>query len=120
MIMTKEDVLADFELALLSREIAQLARKEVLSGKAKFGIFGDGKEVAQIAMAKEFHERRLAFRLLSGSYFYDGYRHYSMPSSSFTRFMVIQMKRKTLEVQEEISTIIFPRPVLILMGPGTI
>ncbi len=52
----KEEVLADFELALLSREIALLARKEVLSGKAKFGIFGDGKEVAQIAMAKNFQK----------------------------------------------------------------
>ncbi len=52
----KVEVLADFELALLSREIALLARKEVLSGKAKFGIFGDGKEVAQIALAKNFHD----------------------------------------------------------------
>ena len=50
----QEEVLADFELAYLSRKIAELARKEVLSGKAKFGIFGDGKEVAQIAMAKNF------------------------------------------------------------------
>lgn len=46
--------MADFRLAFLSREIALLARKEVLSGKAKFGIFGDGKEVAQIAMARNF------------------------------------------------------------------
>ncbi len=46
--------MADFRLACLSREIALLARKEVLSGKAKFGIFGDGKEVAQIAMARNF------------------------------------------------------------------
>ena len=52
----KEEVLADFKLAHLSREIAQLARKEVLSGKAKFGIFGDGKEVAQILLAKNFRE----------------------------------------------------------------
>jgi len=50
----KEIVLADFRLAHLSREIALLARKEVLSGKAKFGIFGDGKEVAQILMARNF------------------------------------------------------------------
>jgi len=50
----KNELLADFELALLSREIALLARKEVLSGKAKFGIFGDGQEVAQIALAKNF------------------------------------------------------------------
>ena len=49
-----KEILADFELAHLSREIALLARKEVLSGKAKFGIFGDGKEMAQIALARNF------------------------------------------------------------------
>lgn len=54
MTWNKKEVLADFHLGLLSREIALLARKEVLSGKAKFGIFGDGKEVAQIALAKKF------------------------------------------------------------------
>ena len=52
--LDKQELLADFELAILSREITLLARKEVLSGKAKFGIFGDGKEVAQIALAKNF------------------------------------------------------------------
>jgi 2-oxoisovalerate dehydrogenase E1 component len=52
--LSREEVLADLKLARLSREIALLARKEVLSGKAKFGIFGDGKEVAQIAMARNF------------------------------------------------------------------
>jgi pyruvate/2-oxoglutarate/acetoin dehydrogenase E1 component/TPP-dependent pyruvate/acetoin dehydrogenase alpha subunit len=52
--LTIKQVLSDFKLALLSREIALLARREVLSGKAKFGIFGDGKEVAQIAMARTF------------------------------------------------------------------
>ena len=45
--LSKKEILADFELAHLSREIALLARKEVLSGKAKFGIFGDGKEIAR-------------------------------------------------------------------------
>jgi 2-oxoisovalerate dehydrogenase E1 component len=49
-----EEVMSDFFLAHLSRQVAHLGRKEVLSGKAKFGIFGDGKEVAQIAMAKYF------------------------------------------------------------------
>lgn len=47
-------VLADYTLAAESREASLLGRKEVLSGKAKFGIFGDGKEIAQIAMAKAF------------------------------------------------------------------
>tara|TARA_B100000508_G_C11465718_1_gene282263 strand:+ start:8056 stop:10506 length:2451 start_codon:yes stop_codon:yes gene_type:complete len=50
----KSEVLSDFELACLSREASLLGRREVLTGKAKFGIFGDGKEVAQIALAKQF------------------------------------------------------------------
>jgi 2-oxoisovalerate dehydrogenase E1 component len=49
-----QDVLADYKMALISRHCSILARKEVLTGKAKFGIFGDGKEIAQIAMAKNF------------------------------------------------------------------
>jgi pyruvate/2-oxoglutarate/acetoin dehydrogenase E1 component/TPP-dependent pyruvate/acetoin dehydrogenase alpha subunit len=51
-----EEVLADYKLAWISRHCSLLARKEVLSGKAKFGIFGDGKEIAQIAMAKSFRK----------------------------------------------------------------
>lgn len=50
----KSDVLNDYRIAVESREASLLGRKEVLTGKAKFGIFGDGKEVAQIAMAKVF------------------------------------------------------------------
>lgn len=50
----KNQVLGDYKLAVLSREISILGRKEVLTGKAKFGIFGDGKELAQIALAKTF------------------------------------------------------------------
>ena len=50
----KEIVLADYKLANESRQTSLLGRKEVLTGKAKFGIFGDGKEIAQIAMAKTF------------------------------------------------------------------
>ena len=50
----KQEVIRDFRTACLSREISLLGRKEVLGGKAKFGIFGDGKEVAQVAMAKFF------------------------------------------------------------------
>ena len=49
-----ETVLQDYKLGWLSREASLLGRKEVLTGKAKFGIFGDGKELAQIAMAKVF------------------------------------------------------------------
>lgn len=50
----KNEVLADYKLAFESRQASLLGRKEVLTGKAKFGIFGDGKEVAQLAMAKAF------------------------------------------------------------------
>src|SRR6056297_229272 len=52
--LTNNEILHDFHLAHLSRQVAHVGRKEVLSGKAKFGIFGDGKEVAQIAMARNF------------------------------------------------------------------
>lgn len=50
----RQEVLADYRWACISREASLLSRKEVLTGKAKFGIFGDGKEVAQVAMAKFF------------------------------------------------------------------
>ena len=52
----REEVLEDYRLARISRQCSVVARKEVLTGKAKFGIFGDGKEVAQIAMAKNFRK----------------------------------------------------------------
>jgi len=50
----KKEVLKDFRIALLSRECSILGRREVLTGKAKFGIFGAGKEIPQLAMAKAF------------------------------------------------------------------
>ena len=50
----KLTVLADFRIAMLSREVSLLGRKEVLTGKAKFGIFGDGIELPQLVMAKYF------------------------------------------------------------------
>jgi len=50
----REEVLKDYRNACESREASLLGRKEVLTGKAKFGIFGDGKEVPQVAMAKFF------------------------------------------------------------------
>src|SRR5690349_16694538 len=50
----RNEVLKDYRIACESRETSLMGRKEVLTGKAKFGIFGDGKEVAQIAAAKFF------------------------------------------------------------------
>lgn len=52
----RQEVLNDYRIASESRQASLLGRKEVLTGKAKFGIFGDGKELAQIAMAKQFKD----------------------------------------------------------------
>jgi len=52
----RKTVLNDYRIANESRQASLLGRKEVLTGKAKFGIFGDGKEVAQVAMAKSFRD----------------------------------------------------------------
>lgn len=52
----KTEVLNDYKIARISRECSLLGRKEVLTGKAKFGIFGDGKEIPQLAMAKAFKD----------------------------------------------------------------
>src|SRR5450759_2975618 len=52
--LNKETILADFRLANLSRNLSIIGRREVLTGKAKFGIFGDGKEIIQLALAKQF------------------------------------------------------------------
>lgn len=52
----KNAVLEDYKMGRISREMALLGRREVLTGKAKFGIFGDGKELPQLAMAKVFRE----------------------------------------------------------------
>jgi len=52
----KAEVLNDYKIAKISRECSLLGRREVLTGKAKFGIFGGGKEVPQLAMAKAFRK----------------------------------------------------------------
>ncbi|MBC6369098.1 thiamine pyrophosphate-dependent enzyme [Algoriphagus sp. AK58] len=52
--LQEKEILEDFRVAVLSRHASLMGRKEVFMGKAKFGIFGDGKELAQIAMAKAF------------------------------------------------------------------
>ena len=50
----KNEIINDYTIAVTSRECSLLGRREVLTGKAKFGIFGDGKELPQLAMAKAF------------------------------------------------------------------
>jgi len=54
--LTVDEILNDYRLGYRSRQVSLLGRREVLTGKAKFGIFGDGKELAQIAMAKVFRK----------------------------------------------------------------
>lgn len=56
LVISKTDILRDYALGMQSRHASLIGRREVLSGKAKFGIFGDGKELAQIAMAKVFQK----------------------------------------------------------------
>jgi len=53
---TRESIVLDYRVAFRSRQASLIGRKEVLTGKAKFGIFGDGKEVAQLAMARAFRK----------------------------------------------------------------
>ena len=50
----KKEILSDYRIAWISRQASLIGRKEVLTGKAKFGIFGDGKEIPQLAMARAF------------------------------------------------------------------
>ena len=54
--MKKEDILEDYRISLISRECSLMGRREVLTGKAKFGIFGEGKEVPQVALARAFRD----------------------------------------------------------------
>lgn len=54
LILSKQEILDDYRIACESRQASLLGRREVLSGKAKFGIFGDGKEIPQLAMARVF------------------------------------------------------------------
>ena len=54
--LEKEEIIKDYRLAYQSRQASLIGRREVLSGKAKFGIFGDGKELANLAIARAFHK----------------------------------------------------------------
>ncbi|RMG65679.1 MAG: transketolase, partial [Calditrichaeota bacterium] len=54
--LSREEILADYRLCVASRHASVVGRKEVMGGRAKFGIFGDGKEVAQLALAKAFQK----------------------------------------------------------------
>ena len=54
--LSTAEILRDYSLAVQSRQASLIGRREVMSGKAKFGIFGDGKELPQIALAKAFRK----------------------------------------------------------------
>jgi len=54
--VTPDEIIADYRTVFRSRQVSLISRREVMSGKAKFGIFGDGKELPQIAMAKVFNK----------------------------------------------------------------
>lgn len=77
----RQEVLNDYRVACISREASLLGRKEVLTGKAKFGIFGDGKEVAQVAMAKFFQPGD--FR---SGYYRDQTFHFAIGQSTVAQF----------------------------------
>jgi TPP-dependent pyruvate/acetoin dehydrogenase alpha subunit len=77
----KKRVLNDYRLAYESRQASLIGRKEVLTGKAKFGIFGDGKEVAQVAMARTF--RKGDFR---SGYYRDMTFMFAIGESDFRKF----------------------------------
>jgi TPP-dependent pyruvate/acetoin dehydrogenase alpha subunit len=51
-----QEILSDYRVAYRSRQVSIVSRREVLSGKAKFGIFGDGKELPQVAIARSFRK----------------------------------------------------------------
>ena len=93
----KKEVLNDYKIALVSRECSLLGRREVLTGKAKFGIFGGGKEVPQLAMAKAFQKgdwrsgyyRDQTFMMAIGEYnpehfFASLYAHPDIEADSFS------------------------------------
>ncbi len=77
----RDEVLRDYRIACISREASLLGRKEVLTGKAKFGIFGDGKEIAQVAMAKFFQPGD--FR---SGYYRDQTFHFAIGQSTVEQF----------------------------------
>ncbi len=118
--MNKKTILADFRLANLSRMLSVTGRREVLSGKAKFGIFGDGKELIQIAMAKQFRNgdwrsgyyRDQTWMMAMGLYNSVEFFHqlYGNTDKELNRW----------EAGEGFSIIIFRFPILIPMAPGVI
>ena len=72
----KKEILEDYRICCYSREVSLLGRKEVLTGKAKFGILGDGKELAQVALAHYYNKGDWR----SGSV---SYTHLTLPTTPY-------------------------------------
>ena len=87
----RSEVLRDYRLAFESRECSLVGRKEVLTGKAKFGIFGDGKELPQLAMARVFKKGDLRSGYYRGPNLYDGNRPGTLPERCFLLCMLTLM-----------------------------
>ena len=81
----KEEILNDYRVAFTSRECSIIGRREVLTGKASFGIFGDGKELPQIAMAKFFKK---GFR---SGYYRDQTFMFSLDEVTPQQFLLVYM-----------------------------
>ncbi len=79
--LDRDAILADYRIAYQSRQVSLLGRREVLTGKAKFGIFGDGKEVAQLAMARAFRRGDLR-----SGYYRDQTFHFALGILSIEQF----------------------------------
>ena len=79
--LSKEQVITDYRISYQSRQASLLGRKEVLGGKAKFGIFGDGKEVAQVALCQSFQKGD--FR---SGYYRDQTMHFALSVMTIKQF----------------------------------
>ena len=82
---TRESILDDYRVAFRSRQASLIGRREVLTGKAKFGIFGDGKEVAQLALARAFRHGDLRSGYYRDQTFMFAARHRSRSSEFFAQ-----------------------------------
>ncbi len=91
------EALADYEIAYVSREASLVGRREVMSGKAKFGIFGDGKEIPQVAMARAWQHGDIR-----AGYYRDQTLHFALGMSGLKEFFA-QLYANTNPAEEPAS-----------------
>ncbi len=89
-----DEIISDYRLAYKSRQASLISRREVMSGKAKFGIFGDGKELPQIAMAKAF--KKGDFR---SGYYRDQTFMFAIGETTFQQFFAQLYAHADLEAE---------------------